>query len=647
MSERKNGFSILRHTVKALGCFLHQIEPVSSELDYYKEISRGSDYQFSDVVREPVDVRNLLTPHPCIGNDSKNGWIESVWTHKPNFNFVPMPLDCLPSKEDDEEMAKVAYPRTDNGGRSLSYSPTKEYGRYIIIADLRPYTVAKDQETAICEMLPKDIQTTSDHHEESKDSVKYHVTDLSRKWVHRNVNLYHICVFENKNYKDHSNGKREYDVINPDWRSIDTSEESFNIDRFLDNICEEDVQSGAKGFRDYVSEQISKFKEAQFKDEEECEDDTNAQKILLKDYVPDKFKDENTKINVVPTVNPSYIALLVLAKLIDQVKRIIEDEHHQKVTLTPKCHRNNFGSFIGQENAIKTIQDLIAVQYYGLPEFIKMLKITREYDADIQPPHTLFQGPPGTGKTMLVKLMAENVGRPVVHVGVESVLSKYTSKSVRNFTSLLKMIDLLHSLIAPTKLDGPGAFIFFDEFDSLAQSRDSMSRDDGDNSCRGIVNALLTWLEGFDTKLDRSQPWIMAATNLYNTLDSAVVSRFTNTVEFTPPTAEHLKSMVLKRIENLHMTDEQWMTCLTELKGRTGRDIDNICERAKSYVLKRLVDSKEGKKLIKAIKKIVNKKENGKLQKEDFKNHISDLSLDIAKVSYDDILKAIKNQTII
>ncbi|MCP4484754.1 MAG: AAA family ATPase, partial [Flavobacteriaceae bacterium] len=72
----------------------------------------------------------------------------------------------------------------------------------------------------------------------------------------------------------------------------------------------------------------------------------------------------------------------------------------------------------------------------------------------------MFEGPPGTGKTTSAKIIASQVGIPLVYVPIETILSKWYGEAEQNLSKIFEKTSLLGK-----------AIIFIDEIDALAVAR--------------------------------------------------------------------------------------------------------------------------------------------------------------------------------
>ena len=115
----------------------------------------------------------------------------------------------------------------------------------------------------------------------------------------------------------------------------------------------------------------------------------------------------------------------------------------------------------------------------------------------------LLSGPPGNGKTTFALAIAAELGLPLVKLGCQDLTSKYVNESAAVIKALFEQAA-----------DQP-CVVFFDEFDSIAQSRGASNMHNED---RKIVTTLLSEL---DTARSR-RIVIVAATNYVDQIDAAI-----------------------------------------------------------------------------------------------------------------------------
>lgn len=126
----------------------------------------------------------------------------------------------------------------------------------------------------------------------------------------------------------------------------------------------------------------------------------------------------------------------------------------------------------------------------------------------------LLTGAPGTGKSALAQNMADELNMELIQKRASDILGMFVGQSEKNVAEAFK------------EAKDRGAFLFFDEVDSLLRSRAGAQH----RFEVGLVNEMLTWLQ------DHPLP-VACATNFSSSLDEASLRRFTFSVELRPMTA--------------------------------------------------------------------------------------------------------------
>ncbi len=144
------------------------------------------------------------------------------------------------------------------------------------------------------------------------------------------------------------------------------------------------------------------------------------------------------------------------------------------------------------------------------------------------PKNILFYGPAGTGKTMTAKALANASKVPFLPVKATKLIGEFVGDGARQVHQLYEKAEELSPCI-----------VFIDEFDAIALNR-SFQEIRGDVA--EIVNVLLTELDGLD---EHDGICTIAATNMIQSLDHAVRSRFEEEIEFTLPSL-HERLEILK-----------------------------------------------------------------------------------------------------
>jgi ATPase family AAA domain-containing protein 3A/B len=138
--------------------------------------------------------------------------------------------------------------------------------------------------------------------------------------------------------------------------------------------------------------------------------------------------------------------------------------------------------------------------------------------------HAMFYGPPGTGKTMVAQRFAE-------YSGLE-----YAIMSGGDVAPLEEQaVTELHKLFKWVHRSKRGVLLFIDEADAFLTSRKNVMSE-------SLRNALTTML--YHTGTPSSQFMLVIATNRPHDLDSAMLDRLDEAIEFGLPDLEARKGMV-------------------------------------------------------------------------------------------------------
>lgn len=171
----------------------------------------------------------------------------------------------------------------------------------------------------------------------------------------------------------------------------------------------------------------------------------------------------------------------------------------------------------------------------------------------------LFCGPPGCGKTLCAEVFAAELGMPLYIVKLDRLISSYLGETATNIRKLFEFARK-----QPTVL-------FFDEFDALARARE----DGGEhNELRRVVNSLLIFI-------DRIQPkgFLVAATNLDQSLDPAIWRRFDEVVWFDLPDTRMVGRFLTMKFRNVALAFDP-QAHLDQLSGYSYAELDRICVQA-------------------------------------------------------------------
>ncbi len=143
----------------------------------------------------------------------------------------------------------------------------------------------------------------------------------------------------------------------------------------------------------------------------------------------------------------------------------------------------------------------------------------------------LFAGPSGTGKSATAEAFAGELGWPVAHVQLATVVSSYLGETAKNLEQIFSFLQ-------------SGSWVLlFDEFEMLARDRNERG-DHGE--FKRVVSALLQLIETTTT-----DSVIIATSNHAGLLDSALWRRFDEVVGFVLPTTEERASVLRMKLRSV------------------------------------------------------------------------------------------------
>ncbi|WP_245286344.1 AAA family ATPase [Bradyrhizobium sp. WSM1417] len=156
-------------------------------------------------------------------------------------------------------------------------------------------------------------------------------------------------------------------------------------------------------------------------------------------------------------------------------------------------------------------------------------------------------------------MFAGELGLPLFVVKIDRLISSYLGETATNVRKIFEFARKQPCVL------------FLDEFDALARSRDDTSEH---NELRRVVNSLLIFI-------DRIKPkgFLVAATNLDQSLDAAVWRRFDEVIWFEKPDremTEHFLALKFKNIKTAFDPTSQ----VGSLEGYSFAEIERICVQA-------------------------------------------------------------------
>lgn len=174
----------------------------------------------------------------------------------------------------------------------------------------------------------------------------------------------------------------------------------------------------------------------------------------------------------------------------------------------------------------------------------------------------LLEGPPGVGKTSVARVVASEVGVPLITVRCDGAIGSLLGSTGAN---LRKILD--HASSTPCVL-------LLDEFDALARARAG-----GDGKDVGEMNrVVISLLQGLDAMPDEAV--VIAATNHAHLLDPAVWRRFPRKIQLALPSMRE-RTVLWERALGKHLTVEHAAAAFAHIsEGLSHADITTEARKA-------------------------------------------------------------------
>ena len=169
----------------------------------------------------------------------------------------------------------------------------------------------------------------------------------------------------------------------------------------------------------------------------------------------------------------------------------------------------------------------------------------------------LFCGPPGCGKTICAEAVANALDLPILYVCFDGLISSYlgeTSSNIRKVSDYASKNNWV---------------LFFDEFDALGKSRDTVEEH---SELKRVVNSFLQILDGFNC-----DSVVIAATNHEKAIDTALWRRFDEIVIFEKPNYEQIILLIKKKLRAFQVECLDVQKFAKELQGCSYADIERVC----------------------------------------------------------------------
>ncbi len=265
------------------------------------------------------------------------------------------------------------------------------------------------------------------------------------------------------------------------------------------------------------------------------------------------------------------------SQTLGEVAQQAVDDYINKVgekLLTPykptESSPHGFCDVVGMDKLKEELNEEI-INYITDPDLL----IQDYVEYGIRPPRGfLFWGPPGCGKTFIAQALAQESGMDMYRLDVSKIGSKYVNQSANNLEGAFEYLKYKAG-----KQDKP-ILLFMDEVDSLAKNRSNFAGDSSED-----LKVVTTLLKHVEQARDNNIITI-AATNKFDMLDEAFVSRFDGQKYIGLPKKEQIIALIKKNLsskekgEGLSIQDKEIETLADDLTGFSNRSIVFILENA-------------------------------------------------------------------
>lgn len=190
----------------------------------------------------------------------------------------------------------------------------------------------------------------------------------------------------------------------------------------------------------------------------------------------------------------------------------------------------------------------------------------------------LLYGPPGTGKTLVARALAGESGRAFFAVSTADIIDKYVGESEQK----------LRALFEEARAARP-SIIFIDEIETLCRARGGDRN--ASEASQNVVSEFLRQLDGVGTSMEGVL--LLGATNLPETLDSAMRRRFTQRIYVPLPDAATRGAILRAKLARVPSAVDA--AALADLVARTegysAADLAAVVQHALAHTLHVVTDA--------------------------------------------------------
>lgn len=270
-----------------------------------------------------------------------------------------------------------------------------------------------------------------------------------------------------------------------------------------------------------------------------------------------------------------------------------ENEEADKLDLKVYRGKISLDKIGGYEEVKKTIMRDVFYPFLHRKTLERLVSDTIVDGHEAGTEAVLFYGPGGTGKTLMAKAVATKEGMTFFNFSLSDMYTKWYGESAQKIKKILDFVQEYSRTHGKTVL-------FIDEIDSLGR-RGGDQAVDSENT--RVVNIVLTKLDGIANDKKNRNLLVIGATNNYEALDPALISRFSSKILFDKPSREDRGKIF--HFFAKHLKQEDLDTLASKTEGLVGRDIKNIAYIAiKDFCME--YDSKKVKEKLPSVQYYIN-----------------------------------------
>jgi len=189
----------------------------------------------------------------------------------------------------------------------------------------------------------------------------------------------------------------------------------------------------------------------------------------------------------------------------------------------------------------------------------------------------LFYGPPGCGKTLLAKAIANECQANFISIKGPELLTMWFGESEAN----------VRDVFDKARAAAP-CVMFFDELDSIAQSRGSSSANGAGDR---VLNQILTEMDGMNAK---KNVFVIGATNRPDQIDGALLrpGRLDQLIYIPLPDENSRLGVLQATLRKSPISKDVSLSYMAKsTQGYSGADLTEICQRAAKLAIRESIEA--------------------------------------------------------